>query len=204
MSSPNLVRWYALAALLGGALSVAEGLLILANPGYWRFDSPLDYLVVAVEGATLLAILGGLVGLYARQAGSYGRLGAAGCLVAFIGTVLAGVGHIYGVPFFDFVSFGGMAYVLIGFWLGSFLIGGIAYVLGVVAMSVGLLLVGLATMKAGVLPVWGALAPLAGLAGLWAGNSGGWILFGLGWLAVAYALRSGSAVPAEQSPTGAA
>ena len=76
MSSPNLVRWYALAALLGGALSVGEGLLILANPGYWRFDSSFDYFVVAVEGAALLAILGGLVGLYARQAGRYRRLGA--------------------------------------------------------------------------------------------------------------------------------
>ena len=204
MSSPNLIRWYALAALLGGALSVAEGLLILANPGYWRFDSPFDYLVVAVEGAALLAFLCGLVGPYARQAGSYERLGAAGCLVALVGIVLAGAGHIYGVPFFDFVSFGGMAYVIIGFWLGSFLIGGIAYVLGVVAMSVGLLVASLATMKGGVLPVWGALAPLASLAGLWAGNAGGWILFGLGWVAVAYALRSRSAGSVEQSPTGAA
>lgn len=40
-------------------MSLAEGLLILANPGYWRFDSPLDYLVAAVEGVALLAVLGG-------------------------------------------------------------------------------------------------------------------------------------------------
>lgn len=197
MSSPNLVRWYALAALLGGVLYVAEGLLILVNPGYWRFDSPFDYLVVATEGAALLAILGGLIGLYVRQAGSYKRLGEAGCLVTFVGIILAGVGHIFGVPFFDFVSLGGMAYVLIGVSLGSFLVGGIAYVLGIVAISVGLLLVGLATLKAGALPAWGALAPLAGLAGLWMGNSGGWILFGLGWVAVAYAIRSGTAQPAR-------
>ena len=55
MSSPKVVRWDARAGVLGGALSLVEGLLVLANPGYWRFDSPPDYLVAAVEGAALLA-----------------------------------------------------------------------------------------------------------------------------------------------------
>jgi hypothetical protein len=94
MSSPKVVRW----GVLGGALSLVEGLLVLANPGYWRFDSPPDYLVAAVEGTALLAVLGGLAGLHARQAGTYGRLEAFGFFAAFSGTVLAGVGHLGGSP----------------------------------------------------------------------------------------------------------
>lgn len=60
--------------MLGGVLSVAEGLLILFNPEYYHFGSPLDYLVVALEGAALLVLLGALSGLHAAQSGGYGVL----------------------------------------------------------------------------------------------------------------------------------
>ena len=43
MSSPKVVRWGAGAGVLGSVLSLVEGLLVLANQGYWRFDSPFDY-----------------------------------------------------------------------------------------------------------------------------------------------------------------
>ncbi|MDP8973267.1 MAG: hypothetical protein M3N45_08855 [Actinomycetota bacterium] len=198
MSLPNLVRWGAGAGLLGAALSLAEGLLILANPGYWRFDSPLDYLVAAVEGVALLAVLGGLAGLHARQAGVYGRLGALGFFAAFSGTVLAGVGHLGGVPFFEFVNVGAVAYVLIGLWLGSFLIGGVTYVLGILAMSAGLLLIGVATARAGGLPRWSGLTLIAGTVGLWvAGNAGGWFMFGAAWALVGYTLLTAKGAQAD-------
>lgn len=196
MSLPTFVRWGAGAGLLGAALSLTEGLLVLANPGYWRFDSPLDYLVAAVEGAALLAVLGGLAGLHARQAGVYGRLGALGFFTAFSGTVLAGVGHLGGVPFFEFVNVGAVAYVLIGLSLGSFLIGGVTYVLGIFAMSAGLVLIGVATVNAGELPRWSGLARIVGTAGLWvAGNAGGWVVFGAAWALVGYTLLTTNGAP---------
>ena len=181
-------RWYARAALMGGALSAAQGLLILSNPGYYDYDSFRDRLLLAVEGAALLATLVGLVGLHVRQAGGYGRLGVAGFLAAAAGTVLAGVGHLLAVPFFDFVNVGGMTYVLFSLKEGFFSPGGMVYVLGVVGMSVGYPLLGVATTRAGTLPVWSGLALIAGLIGLWAGNAPGWVLFGLAWLAVGISL----------------
>ncbi|MDP9455825.1 MAG: hypothetical protein M3Q60_08540 [Actinomycetota bacterium] len=78
MSSPKVVRWGAGAGVLGGRPVAGGGFLVLVNPGYWRFDSLSDYLVAAVEGAALLAVLGGLVRLHARQAGSTGAWGRSG------------------------------------------------------------------------------------------------------------------------------
>ncbi len=173
---------------------MAVGLLILANPEYYGFDSPLDYLVMAAEGAALLGTLGGLIGVRARQAASYGRFGKSGFLAAFAGTVLAGAGHLVAVPFFDFVNVGGMTYVLFTLKEGFFLVGGMMYVLGVVGMSAGYLLLGVATARARTLPGWSGLALISGLAGLWAGNAGGWILFGLAWVVVGITLRSGKGV----------
>jgi hypothetical protein len=187
----KLSRWCARAALLGGALSVVEGLLILSNPEYYGFDSPLELLILVVEGAALLATLGGLVGLHVRQSGSYGHSGVAGFLAVSAGTVLAGAGHLGAVPFFDFVNVGGMVYVLFALKEGFFLVGGMTYVLGVVVMSAGYLLLGAASARARTLPVWSGLALISGLAGLWAGNAVGWILFGLAWVVVGLTLRSG-------------
>ncbi len=191
MSYSALIRWGGLAALLGGALSVVEGLLILSNPEYYDFDSPLELLILVVEGAALLATLAGLVGLHVRQAGSYGRLGVAGFFAASAGTALAGAGHLGAVPFFDFVNVGGMVYVLFALKEGVFLVGGMIYVLGVVVMSAGYLLLGAASMRARTLPGWSVLALISGVAGLWAGNAMGWTLFGLAWVVVGLALRSG-------------
>lgn len=178
------------AGLLGGALSVVEGILILSNPGYYDYDSPLDYLVLAVEGTALLVLLAALSGLHARLATSYGRTGTVGFLAALAGTALAGAGHIGAVPFFDFLNTGGMVYPLFALKEGFFLFGGLAYVAGAILMSVGYLLLGAAATRARGLPVWCGLALVAGLAGLWLGNAAGWISFGLVWASVGYALRS--------------
>ncbi len=192
MSLAKRHAFFGWAGLLGGALSVAEGVLILSDPGYYDLDSPLDHLVLAVEGAALLVLLAALSGLHARLAASYGRTGKVGFLMAFAGTALAGAGHIGAVPFFDFLNTGGMVYSLFALKQGVFLFGGLAYVAGAMVMSAGYLLLGAAAARAGVrtgaLPVWCGLALVAGLAGLWLGNAAGWISFGLAWTSVGYAL----------------
>lgn len=190
MSLPKRRAFSAWAGLLGGALSVVEGILILSNPGYYDYDSPLDHLVLAVEGAALLVLLVALSGLHARLAAGYGRTGTVGFLAAFAGTALAGAGHIGAVPFFDFLNTGGMVYPLFALTQGIFLFGGLTYVAGAILMSAGYLLLGVAAARAGGLPVWCGLALVAGLAGLWLGNAVGWISFGLAWAFVGYALRS--------------
>ncbi|MDQ3508980.1 MAG: hypothetical protein M3494_13355 [Actinomycetota bacterium] len=98
--------------------------MILANPQYYLFDSFSGYLVLMVEGAALLSLSAALVWLRATHSGSLGRVGTAGFLAAFVGTVLAGSGHVFGLPFFEFVNTGSMAYVLIGVGQGVFWAGG--------------------------------------------------------------------------------
>src|SRR5215218_8505466 len=95
MRTENLIRWGALAALASGALWITGGILHLAYPqdppgmlGYF-----LNYLGTAVFSAAYLGMLGGLVGLHARQMDGYGRLGTAGFLLAFVGGALAFVGQ---------------------------------------------------------------------------------------------------------------
>lgn len=188
MSSYRLVGWGAGSALAGGTLCGLVGLLVLVNPGYYLFESPPDLLVPVVEGAALISILGGLLGL--RLAQSSGRALRIGFWMSSIGLATAGAGHLVGLPFFVFVDTGGMAYVLIGLSQGIPLVWGTIYVLGTLILSAGLVLLGLATLWARTLPLWCGPTLIAGLAGLWVlGNTWGWISFGLAWLAVGYALR---------------
>lgn len=103
---------------------MVEGILILSNPGYYDYDTPRDRLVLVVEGAALLVLLGALSGLHVRLATVYGRAGTTGFIAAFAGTALAGAGHIGAVPFFDFLDTGGMVYPLFALKQGAFLFGG--------------------------------------------------------------------------------
>lgn len=164
---------------------------MLLDPDYYLFDSLADYLVIAAEGAALLAVLGGILGLHLVQRGRYGRVGGAGFLISCAGLVMAGVGHLVGLPFFVFVSTGGIVYVLIGLSQGVPLVWGTIYVLGTLLLSVGLVLLGIATLISRTLPLWCGPALILGLAGLWAlGNAGGWFSFGAAWIAVWLALRT--------------
>lgn len=176
------------------------GLLVLLNPGYYLFDSPLDYVLGVVEGLALLAILGGLAGLHLAQKGHYGRLGGIGFFMSAAGLVMAGIGHLVGLPFFVFIGTGGIAYVLIGLSQGVPLAWGAIYSLGAVLMSAGFVLFGVSTVRARTLPLWCGPALVAGLAGLWSlGNVLGWLSFGLAWILVWKALR-GSGYPGKRSP----
>lgn len=189
---PRSVSWLALSALAGGVLSALVGVMVLLNPGYYIFDSPSDLLVPLAEGAALLAVSGGLVGVHLAQKHIYGRLGRAGFYMSAAGLVMAGVGHLAALPFFVFVDSGGIVYVLIGLSQGVPLVWGAIYVLGTVILSVGFLLLGAATFRARALPLWCGPVLISGLAGLWIlGNVFGWISFGLAWILVARALHTG-------------
>ena len=100
MSPSNLVRCSGLALMLAGVLLVVADLLspthLFFPVGFQSFSEPTvgtsASLYYALQSKiNLLAavlLLGGLVGLYARQAEATGLLGLVGFLVAFLGTAL--------------------------------------------------------------------------------------------------------------------
>jgi hypothetical protein len=174
---PNLIRWGALAAVLGGVAWVANGLGGLLIEGF--NSSP--FAVQWTTSIALICTLGGLAGLHTIQAASrrYGRLGTAGFFLAFIGATLwlnaQGSGELYRLL------------ALPGLVLG---------------MLVGFVLLGVATIRARVLPwwcgwlliichpLWFLLIPAfdaVSEAGEAAPTSRE-IVFGLVWLALGYAL----------------
>src|SRR5215207_2286165 len=172
MKTATLIRWGALAALVSGALWIVGGLLHLAYPqdppgmlGYF-----LNYLGTAVFSAAYLGMLGGLVGLHARQMDSYGRLGRAGFLLAFVGQATSGIfphsralGWLFSDPGFGFQA-------------------------GILLTSLGLVLMGIATLRAGVLSRWCGFGLIALVIFLALGAYGGFVVAGLIWLALGYAL----------------
>ena len=143
--TPSLVRWGALAALVSGVFWIVGGLLHLAYPQ----DPPgalghfLNYLGSAIFSGAYLAMLVGLGGLHARQAGLYGRLGTAGFLLAFAGAALAFVGQASSAIFPKDGTLG---------WLFSD--PGFGFQAGILLMILGLVLLGVATLRARVLPRW--------------------------------------------------
>src|ERR687894_13178 len=139
---------------------------------------------LALFTAAYLGMLGGLVGLHARQMDSYGRFGAVGFFLTFAGTALAFVGQATSVIFPHNGALG---------WL--FADPGYGFVAGIVSTSLGLLLMGVATVRAGVLPRWLGFGLVAMVVFLALGAYGGFVVVGLIWLALGYALgaRRGNA-----------
>lgn len=100
MSSATLIRLCGTAAILAGVLLVAADLLsptrLFLPLSFQSFSEPTittsaSFYYTLQSKANLLAavlLLGGLVGLYARQAQTAGLLGLVGFLVAFLGTAL--------------------------------------------------------------------------------------------------------------------
>ncbi len=180
---PTLGRWGGLvAAAVAGVLWIAAylGEFLSPDPDYWDCDSSYDYLLNVVASAQFLVLLGGLVGLHARQKTDYGNLGTWGFFAAFGGAAMAGVAnpseHCLGLGFL-----------------------GLAWLLGVLVMSVGCLLVGIATTRAKVLPCWCGWALITGSLGLWLlAENGSAVLFGIAWVAVGYALWSDGSSSVQQ------
>jgi hypothetical protein len=181
MKTENLIRWGALAALASGALWIAGGILHMVYPQ----DPPgmlgyvMNYVGTAVFSAAYLGMLGGLVGLHARQMDGYGRLGMAGFLLAFVGAVLAFVGQATSGIFPQNGTLG---------WLFSD--PGFGFQAGIILTSLGLLLMGIATLRAGVLPRWCGFGLIALVIFLALGAYGGFVVAGLIWLALGYALAA--------------
>jgi hypothetical protein len=187
--APSLVRWGALAALVSGVLWIVGGLLHLAFPQ----DPPgalghfLNYLGTAIFSGAYLGMLGGLVGLHARQVESYGRLGTVGFFLAFAGAALAFVGQATSGIFPHNGALG---------WLFSD--PGFGFLLGILLMSLGLVLLGVATLRARVLPRWCGIGLVALVVFSALGAYGGFVAFGLIWLALGYALWSQLGTSIEQ------
>jgi len=166
-----------LGAILAGVAWIASSLLaaVVASgrspevPGFASLDEALY--IVAVAGT-----MGGIVGLHARQAPSYGRLGTAGFLATFTGTALLLIGLIL-----SFTMGSVFGPTLLDLVLG----------LGLWGTLLGFIVLGAATLRLEALPRWcGVLLitclPLA----IALGDYGGGAVLGLLWLAVAYALLS--------------
>lgn len=188
MSSSGLIRWGAIAAMLGGALSVLFAFVGESS----RAHVPLD-------AARYVLLVFGIAGLYLylRHSRGFGWLGAVGfyvCAFVFALVAILDLGIIVneGVE---------QTYVALGPVRGPLLL-------------LGLLLFGAAVLRAGRLPSGGAwlliaaaLTTVVGILGMIVsgGTLGGWVfivptvLFGLGWAWLGYGLWSESSAAAEES-----
>jgi hypothetical protein len=185
MTSSGIIRWGAIAAMIGGALWVVWGLLGRAIP-YAASDPSYGGLLRLSAGLVLLAALltlGGLLGLDALEAASYWNLGRAGFYIAGVGLLAQALA----------------ALVLL---LGSEALQWLLTPVGSLAVVVGLALYGAATLRAGVLARWcgWALVVVPAVASFL--NSkvfyGSIALFGVLWVALGYVLWSRRGAPSRQ------
>lgn len=185
--SSNLIRWGAVAAILGGALSVLFAFVGEDSPAHVPLDAA-RYALLAV----------GITGLYfyLRRSRGFGRLGAAGFYICVFVFALVAVLDL-GIIMNERVE---QTYIALGPVRGPLLL-------------LGLLLFGTAVLRAGMLPRGGAwliiAAALTNVLGILAmilsgGALGAWIfilpsvLFGLGWAWLGYGLWSERGAAIEQ------
>ncbi len=184
--SSGIVRWGGWAGVVAGVMWVLSAILIfLATPQRISFNSFSDYLVPIIVLVAYLGTMVAILGLHYLQSesGRYGRLGAAGSLIAFIGYaivfVVATVSILEGGASLLSVRLAGAAAVLIGS-----------------------MLLGAMTIRTRILPWWcGVLLiiafPLVDLSNEVLRGSEG-ILLGILWGLVGYALLSSSSAPDQQ------
>ena len=189
MSSSDLIRWGAVGALLAGIAWLALGFIPLMILGqvalyFGGVATAEDYLLEILFSIATLGMLAGIVGLHAREAPNYGRLGTAGFFAAFVGV------------FFLLAST--VATMLAGREVLDWL-----FILGFLGTCVGFLLFGAATLRARVLPRWCGILLLVAVFGIPVyfalGNYGGAILYGLVWLGLGYGLWMERGISAEQT-----
>ena len=184
--SSNVVRWGGLAGVVAAVMWVLTAILILlATPQRVSFDSFNDYLLqivllVAYAG-TLLAVLG--LHILHSGSGRYGRLGAAGSLITFIGYAIVLVVIIISI------LEGGASLLTIRLSAAT-------------AVLIGSILLGAMVIRARIIPWWcGVLLivafPLGDVSNAILEGSEG-ILLGILWGAVGYALLSRSETVVEQ------
>ena len=205
MASSRLIRWSGLAAMLGGLLWMVLGALAhmaeatkvlgLTEAAYGRMNT-----------ASLLLLAAGLAGLYARQAGRFGRLGVAGFVLASIGLALMVLGNVIESWISDLI----FADVPLGEFKPGAHAGWGIFLIGLCVLAVGLVLVGIATIQAKALPRWSRVLPLvlglllaSGLlVALSIGEWGLWLIvlsLGPGWMLLGYVVWSDQAEAPVQS-----
>jgi hypothetical protein len=185
ISSPSFTRWAVPGTLFAGIGWMVSGFFFYVFPG--EGNGPEGsfswYLMESADAIAEAGMLAALVGLHFLQRPDYGRLGAAGFVVAFVGTA--------------FVFLSTVSWLLLAGKDTPF--NGFAFSLGLVGWLVGFLLLGIATFRAGVLPRWSGVLLIAFFPVLFAILSfyeTGVIWNGLVWLALGYVLwtRRGTAV----------
>ena len=184
--SSALVRWGGWAGVVATVMYMLAGILnLIAAQQSVSLSAFSDYLIEVIFVVAFAVTLVVIAGLHALQRGRYGRLGAAGSLITFIGYALIVV----------------VAAVTI-------LVGGEALfavrLIGALAVLIGSVLLGAMTLRARVLPWWCGVLLIVGfplgdvLDEIVASGSEG-IVFGIVWGLVGYALLSLRGAIAEQS-----
>ena len=189
MPSSTFVRWGAIGGMIAGLAWAASAVVdfVLPGEGPGPIGSTSAYLIEGAHAIATVGMLAWLVGLNARQAPRYGRLGTASFVVAFAGTGLVLVsillvlisGDRLGEPVLTAIFGSG---TLLG-WL------------------VGFALLGVATFRAKILPRWYGLLMIAQFPLVFGAASSydvGGTVFGLFWLVLGYVLWTWRDMPAEQ------
>jgi len=158
MSAANLIRWSGLMSLLAGVLHVLAAILHPVGEDLAAVISPNWVLAHLLYWASVILLLFGLVGLYARQAEKTGRLGLIGFVLAFIGTAVAEVFLFYAATTMPLIATTAPD-------LFNQLTAPPAFALPLFGLTFGLgfILFGVATMRAGVLPRWSGLLLIIGI-----------------------------------------
>ncbi len=183
----ELVRWGGLAGVVAALMFVLTTILMQLARLQRVFDSFSDYVYEGVSLVAYAGAMGAILGLHVLQSQSrrYGRLGAAGSLITFIGYAIVFVVTVISV------LQGGLALLTVR------LTGG-------VAVLIGSILLGAVTIRARVVPWWcGVLLILAFPLGHFSNaivSGGEGILLGMLWGSVGYALLRRN----KAQPSGAA
>jgi hypothetical protein len=165
MASPFTTRQAGLASITAAALILVSQVSQLAIPMFLTesFWIATQSLRMGLAMAAMFALLIALTGLYARQAPEMGRLGLAGYLTAFLGTLLV-AGNWWYEAFIGPVLRQQAPELLATAPSGSILF---AAIFTGVIFAVGWAVFGLASIRAGVVPRGAAvLMTIAGVAGI--------------------------------------
>ena len=182
--SSGIVRWGGRAGVVAALTYVLAGILILIAPPQRVFGSISEHLIEIILVVAFALTLVAIAGLHALQRGRYGRLGAAGSLITFVGYALIVV----------------VAAI-------SILVGGEALfairLIGALAILIGSVLLGVMTLRTRVLPWWcGVLLivgfPLGDIVDELVARGSEGIVFGIVWGLVGYALLSSSSASNQQ------
>jgi hypothetical protein len=160
MSSPFTGRQAGAVSLLAAGLILVSQISQLVMPMIFSesFWNATQLLRIGLALAAMFALLLALTGLYARQASVSGRLGLAGYLVAFLGTLLV-AGDWWYEAFIGPVLREKAPALLATAPSGSILVG---VAITTATFAAGWLIFGLASLRAGVFPRGAAVVMIVG------------------------------------------